>query len=156
MLRTVLKTLGLLVVFVVVLVACARMHRAMGPAVVMFVATAFWAMAAWAGHTPESSEFAAFFATALRKAGYSQKAAAIEMEIPEPTLTKWLDGKEQASLWRAAKLSSRFWVEFSKLLLAREGDGAYIESAVICELVNAVQVLTAEQRRPQANLSEVA
>lgn len=155
MLRTVLRALGLIVVFLVVFVLCVRLHR-MNSSAVVFVAAALFGMAAWAGHTPESSEFAAFFGAALRKAGYSQKAAAIEMEIPEPTLTAWLKGDEQASLWRAARLSPRFWVEFSKLLVAREGDCAVIESAVICELVNAVQTLTAERRRPAAKLSEVA
>lgn len=114
--------------------------------------------AAWLGrHTSRSQEMAEDFRAALRDIGMSHKEAAIAMGVPEPVLACWLSGKEQASLWRIAELGPAFDVAFAKRRIARSGRAQVIDSQSICDLVNAVQVLTAERRRPVlVSRSEVA
>lgn len=99
------------------------------------------------------------FRAAMRTAGISQKEAAILMGISEPTLANQLNEKEPPTrLWSGlALLGPKFRVAFYKLAAARE-ECALLERGELCDLVNAVQVLTAERRRPRfaAVRSEVA
>lgn len=136
----------LLVVFLAYPIAL-RVQAASGMPVLLLFCLAFGAMATWAGHTPETLAWVEDFVGALKDAGISQKQAAIVMEIPEPTLTNYITGKEQGS-FRIAKLGAKFRVAFGKRLIARDSDCAVVERQEVCDLVNAVQVLTAEMRRP--------
>jgi transcriptional regulator with XRE-family HTH domain len=91
---------------------------------------------------------------ALRDAGYSQKSAAITVGVSEPTFANWMSGKERAPLSMLANLGPEFQVALAKRQIARHSDCAVIERGPLCDLVNSVQSLVAEQRRPR--MQEVA
>jgi len=91
---------------------------------------------------------------ALREAGYSQKSAAITVGVSEPTFANWMSGKERAPLSMLANLGPEFQVALAKRQIARHSDCAVIERGPLCDLVNSVQSLVAEQRRPR--MQEVA
>lgn len=90
------------------------------------------------------------FRAAMRAVGISQKEAAILTGISEPTLANQLNEKEPPTrLWSALSLlGPKFRVAFYKLAAARE-ECVLLERGEMCDLVNAVQVLTAERRRPR-------
>lgn len=97
------------------------------------------------------------FKAAMKSAGISQKEAAIAMRISEPTLANQLNEKEPPTrLWSGlAVLGPKFRVEFYKLAAARD-ECVLLERGEMCDLVNAVQALTADRRRPQLVRQEVA
>lgn len=90
------------------------------------------------------------FRAAMRTAGISQKEAAILMGISEPTLANQLNEKEPPTrLWSGLSLlGPAFRVAFYKLAVARE-ECVLLERGELCDLVNAVQALTADKRRPR-------
>ena len=146
---------GFLITFFFAVPLALRLNEWAGAPVVLIAAVMFSALAAWAGHTPETAAFAEDVCEAMKMAGITHKAAAIEMEVPEPVLSAWLSGKEQGS-FRIAKLGAKFMAALGSRLVARHSDAAVVERQELCDLVNAVQVLTAELRRPQRAFAEVA
>lgn len=158
--KPLLTVLGVGVLLFVGFPLAVRIHDWCGAEVLALVTLFCGVAAAWCGHTADSAAFAEDFLGALRDIGVSQKEAAITMGINEPALANQLSGREQLSAWRMASLGSAFRVALAKRQLAREDAGIVLESQALCDLVNAVQTLTAEQRRPRmltANLrSEVA
>lgn len=126
-----------------------RLCDVVGPQCVVALSVALAVGAAWLGHTPESQAMADDFRGALRDAGISQKSAAITMGLGEGDLANQLNGREQLSAWRMARLGPVFDAALAKRRLTRSGGAAVIDTGVLCELVNAVQALTAEYRRPR-------
>jgi hypothetical protein len=112
--------------------AMARLHGVIGTVPLGLLSLMCLGMAAWL--TPEVAARLEDLRGALRDVGLSQKAAAITAGVSEPTFANWMSGKERA--------------------IARLSDAVVIERGPMCELVNAVQVLTAERTRPR--LSGVA
>lgn len=112
-----------------------------GPNVVAFVALATAALACVLTDD---------FRAALKDAGIAQKEAAILIGISEATLSNQLAEKEPATrLWAGlSALGPAFRRAFYKRQLARE-ECAVLERGELCDLVNAVHVLTAERRRPR-------
>jgi hypothetical protein len=164
MTRILLGIIGVVVAFFAFPVM-SRLCDSFSPHVVTFLAIAFAGMAAWLGHTPESQAYADDVRAALKDVGMSHKEAAIVMGIGEGDLSNQLAGRrgEQLSTWRMAQLGPAFDVALAKRRLARNGEVAVIESQSICDLVNAVQAMTAAYRRPrmvgatvQMSQSEVA
>jgi hypothetical protein len=133
-----------------------RLHDLLGTPLFALLSTGLALGGAWLGHTPETYAAAEDFRSALRDVGMSQKEAAIEMGIPEPTLANWLSGKEQAGLWRMVLLGPAFEVAYYKRRLTRTSDVAVIDRGLLADLVGSVQALVAEQRRPRVNVSPQA
>lgn len=160
MFRNLVVVVAFIVTFFVAVPVAHMLRDTFGPASVAMLTLAFAFTAAWLGHTPRSQAMAADIRGALADIGMSQKEAAILAGVPEPTIANWLSGKEQASLWRLAELGPDFDVAFAKRRIARSGTAQVLDSQTLCDLVNAVQVLTADRRRPVLvpviNRSEVA
>ncbi len=128
-----------------------RVLDATGPVPLALLAAALFAMAAWLGHTPESYEAAEMVRATLRECGIAQKEAAITMGIPESTLANWLSGKEQLSFWRLVMLGPAFMSALSKRMVAKYSpETVVVDSQNICDLVNAVQAMTASQKNPRS------
>lgn len=119
-----------------------------GPLLVAVCGCLFAVGAAWSGHTPETAAMAADLLAELKARGISQKEAAITAEVSEPTFTNWMNGKERPPLWLLAKLGKAVRVGFYKRQLERE-ECVVLERGEMCDLVNAVQALTVERRRPR-------
>jgi hypothetical protein len=148
--KTPLLVGAFLVAFFCAVPVALRLHDVIGGPALTVVTLALSTLAAWAGHTPESAAFADDVRSALADIRMSHKAAAITMGIPEPSLANQLSGKEQLSASRLASLGPEFRVALAKRMLARDGESVVVERQELCDLVNAVQALTAEHRRPRA------
>lgn len=146
--KSILSALGFMVAFFFAVPLGLRLNEWAGFQVVAVGALVFGAMAAWVS-SPETTAFTDHIRQAMRMAGISQKQAAIEMDVPEPVLAAWLGGKEQGS-FRIAKLGDKFMAALGGLLVTAHSDGAVVERQELCDLVNAVQVLTAEMRQPRS------
>jgi hypothetical protein len=147
--RSTLLLVGL-VAFFFALPVMVRIAPVVGPATMTLIMLTFGGIAAWLGHTPETAAMAEDFKAALKIARIDQKEAAITLGISEPTLSNQLSGKEPPSrLWLGlAVLGQAFRVAFYRLQLLRE-ECTVLERGELCDLVNAVQALTAEKRRPR-------
>jgi hypothetical protein len=149
--------LAFLVALFIAPAAAFRVLDATGPVPLALLSAAFFAMAAWLGHTPESYALAEVVRATLRECGISQKEAAITMGIFESVLANWLNGKEQLSFWRLTLLGPEFMAALSKRMLRRYSpETVTVEAQGICDLVNAVQAMTASHRQPVMREGKVA
>jgi hypothetical protein len=83
-------------------------------------------VAAWCGHTPESSEFAEDVQFAFTDIGMKQVTAASMMRLPGPEeLSRQLAGKLPLNLWRLGYLPVEFHVALMKRRAKRIG-GAFL------------------------------
>jgi hypothetical protein len=141
--------LVVLAVFLITYPLMLRVEEWAGIGSLMALAAALFGMAAWSGHTPESRAIADCIFGALSDVGMSGKEAAILADIPESTLSNWKSGKEQASIYRMAQWGAEFWVAFASRIVAMHDAGMVLKANALCDLVNSVQQLTAEVRRPR-------
>jgi hypothetical protein len=67
-------------------------------------------------HPKSIGEWRGLVARALGRAGISQKAAAVDLEITPQALSKQLAGAEHLSFWRMHRLPPEFWREVLALI----------------------------------------
>lgn len=86
--------------------------------------------AAWAGHTPESSEMAEDVSRALDAIGMKHQEAARLMGLSLPKLSKQLSGRAPLNAYRLCYLPVAFHLQWLRLRSKRIG-GAFIEPELV-------------------------
>lgn len=139
--RNVLGTLGLVVVFFLVLVGCSRLRESYGDFTVAIVAVSL--AAAWAA-TPESRQMTARVRRVFQKIGLSVESAARLMRMDLAQLSRGLNNTEQLSLSRLAMLGPDFDRAFA-CELATDCGLVVIDDPRLARLVDRVEALTAQR-----------
>jgi len=86
--------------------------------------------AAWVSHTDRSRELAQDVSRALEMAGLSRKAAAEDMGLTEPQLSRQLSGAEPLNLWRLCALGAAFDLALLRRRAARIGAALFASEEV--------------------------
>jgi hypothetical protein len=145
--RRIIGPTGFLAVLFFAVPFALRAQAAFGSISLGLLSLLFLGMAA--SLTPEVAAWLQDVRDTMREFGISQKAAAIAASVSEPTMANWLSGKERGPLTLPALFGPQFQVALAKRTITRLSDAAVIERGPLCDLVNAVQAMTAEQRRPR-------